>query len=300
MTVDGTRCDPTGRRVQQLDLNQDSRADMITLSRSEANGDKVTCKQADLNFDGHLDAFFHYDDDGHLVREQFDLDFDGRIDMGRFYEAGALTLDEQDVNQDGATDTWRRYDKGRLLRIESDRDADGRADMFTFYVGAQIDRIGYDVNGDGRVDRWDHDAARRARAALEARAKPPPAEVADSDDADEYVDELAQEAPITSERTSEDPGAPAPERARDVKSKRAGDAKAKRAGDAKAKRASDAKSKPRPAQENKPGDEEPGDKEPGDKAGQRPNPPASPNATTTPTQRPKADKGASAPNRGLK
>jgi hypothetical protein len=41
--------------------------------------------------------------------------------------------------------------------------------MFTYYAGKQIDRIGYDVNGDGKVDTWDHDAARRARLALQKR-----------------------------------------------------------------------------------------------------------------------------------
>jgi hypothetical protein len=41
--------------------------------------------------------------------------------------------------------------------------------MFTYYMGKQIDRIGYDVNGDGKVDTWDHDAARRARLALQKR-----------------------------------------------------------------------------------------------------------------------------------
>ncbi|MEE9382197.1 MAG: hypothetical protein V3V08_02125 [Nannocystaceae bacterium] len=213
MTVDGTRCDSSGKRVQQKDLNHDNRADMLTLIDGSAGADRITCKQADLNFDGKLDAFFHYADDGALIREQFDLDFDGRIDMGRHYEKGDLVLDEQDLNQDGATDTWRRYDKGRLLRMEADRDADGRPDMFTFYVGATIDRIGYDVDGDGKVDRWDHDAARRARRAIEARARP--LEEADhgSTADEEFVEEHAEDPTEDGEGSNEPEKLAAPKNA---------------------------------------------------------------------------------------
>jgi len=163
LSVDTLRCSAKGQRTDQQDLNHDGRADLISLYSDE--GTTLSCRQADFNFDGRLDAYFHYDDKGVLHREQFDLDYDGRLDIGRTFKDGKLVLDEQDTNRDGYVDAWRRYDKGRLLRIETDRDGDGRADMFAYYVAGRVDRIGYDVNGDGRVDQWDHDAARRAREA---------------------------------------------------------------------------------------------------------------------------------------
>lgn len=169
LTVDGERCSRTGKREHQVDVNQDGYADLVTLYASDPSGEKLACKQGDLNFDGQLDAFVYYEASGEVSREQFDQDFDGRIDMGRYYAEGKLIRDELDLNQDGFADSWRIYDEGRLVRVESDRDADGRADMFTYYMGKQIDRIGYDVNGDGKVDTWDHDAARRARLALQKR-----------------------------------------------------------------------------------------------------------------------------------
>jgi hypothetical protein len=169
LTVDGARCDRTDKREHQVDVNQDGYADLVTLYATDAGGEKITCKQADLNFDGRLDAFIHYAVSGDVTREQYDTDFDGRIDMGRYFEMGKLVRDELDLNQDGFADSWRVYDDARLVRVETDRDADGRADMFTYYVGKQIDRIGYDVNGDGKVDTWDHDAARRARLAQQKR-----------------------------------------------------------------------------------------------------------------------------------
>ena len=178
LVIDDARCQSSGNRVSQVDLNHDDFADLITVYQNGENGETVGCKQADLNFDGRLDAFYYYGPEGEIDREQFDLDFDGRIDLGRYFDGEVVTKDEQDLDLDGAVDTWRFYDKGRIVRMETDRDADGRADMFTYYVREQIDRIGYDVNGDGKADQWDHDAARRARIAIEKRkeARAPPAE----------------------------------------------------------------------------------------------------------------------------
>ena len=189
LTVDGERCVRLNKREHQVDVNQDGYADLVTLYASDAGGDVIACKQADLNFDGRLDAFIHYTPQGEVSREQYDTDFDGRIDMGRYYELGKLVRDELDLNQDGFADSWRIYDEGRLVRVETDRDADGRADMFTYYVGKQIDRIGYDVNGDGKVDTWDHDAARRARLAIQKRQTNDAPKAED----DAYVDEAPAE-----------------------------------------------------------------------------------------------------------
>jgi len=167
LSVDSFRCGLQGRRVEQVDLNHDGRSDLVSVYEREST--TLSCRQADFNFDSRIDAYFFYGEQGELVREQFDLDYDGRIDAGRLYEEGVLTVDEQDVDRDGYVDAWRRYEKGRLLRIETDRDGDGKADMFAHYVGGQVDRVGYDTNGDGRVDQWDHDTARRARLATRAR-----------------------------------------------------------------------------------------------------------------------------------
>ncbi len=187
MLVDDARCNKAGKKVHQVDVNSDGRADLITLTARGKLGEKLVCKQADLNFDGRLDAFLHYDDQEGLDREQFDLDFDGKIDLGRYYKEGLLFLDEQDLDHDGYVDAWRRYDKGRLVRIDDDRDHDGRPDMFTFFAAGQIDRVGYDIDGDGKVDRWDQEVADRAKEALAIRQRE--IEKLRAEDGDEYVDE---------------------------------------------------------------------------------------------------------------
>ncbi len=169
LRVDSQHCDTAGKRVSQQDLNQDGRADLVTLMMGGEQDGKIRCQQADLDHDGRLDAFLHYDERGDLVREQYDQDYDGRIDLGRSYKDGKIELDEQDLDHDGYVDAWRRYDRGKLVRIDHDRDRDGRPDTFTFLVRGQIDRVGYDTNGDGNVDSWDQDVARRAQAALARR-----------------------------------------------------------------------------------------------------------------------------------
>jgi len=242
LRVDGQHCDTADKRVLQQDLDQDGRADLITLTLGGENDGKIRCQQVDLDRDGRLDGFLHYDERGELVREQYDQDFDGRIDLGRTYKDGVIELDEQDLDHDGFVDAWRRYDKGKLVRIDHDRDIDGRPDTFTFYVRGQIDRVGYDTNGDGNVDVWDQDVARRAQAALARRVQ------ARGAVGEEYV---------------ETPAPPAPEPKADAKV----DPKAKPGKDAKGKDAKPDANKPEPARDakgkgGKPEASKPGDAKP--------------------------------------
>lgn len=203
MLVDDDRCNKTSKKVHQVDVNNDGRADLLTLTARDKLGERLVCKQADLNFDGRIDAFLHYDDQGVLNREQYDMDFDGRIDLGRYYKENLLFLDEQDLDHDGYVDAWRRYDKARLVRIDHDRDHDGRPDMFTFYAAGQIDRVGYDVDGDGKVDRWDQDVADRAKEALIIRNRE--IEKLRADEEAEYTEEQPEPPTETDDKTP--PGA---------------------------------------------------------------------------------------------
>jgi len=271
LRVDDNRCSSQGQRANQQDLNHDGKADLVSLYSGE--GITLSCRQADFNFDGRLDAYFHYDEKGVLNREQFDLDYDGRIDIGRTFKDGKLVLDEQDTNRDGFVDAWRRYDKGRLLRIETDRDGDGRADMFAYYVAGRVDRIGYDVNGDGRVDQWDHDAARRAREAEAIRKENTGTTDVPGGSTDEFVDEApedGEEGEDGAKKTAK-PATSAPERtggeslkpkagAGETPTVEAGEAKSL-SGDKSPKKDTPAKSPAKPAKPAKP--QKPGVQKPG-------------------------------------
>ncbi len=261
MKVDASRCDIRGKRTRQNDLNADRRADMVAIIERE--GEAISCKQADLNFDGSLDAFLHYDDKGELVREQYDRDYDGRIDFGRYFKDGELFLDEQDANHDGYVDSWRRYDKGRLTRIDHDRDFDGKPDLFMFYVAGQIDRVGYDLNGDGKVDKWDQDIAARARDAYSARQRA--LADAEAEEADEFVEEPpAEENAETSEGDKKQASG---------KGKGKSDAKKADAKKADAKKADAKKADAKKTDAKTSGKADAENKKPGEPAGEKPTKP---------------------------
>lgn len=153
------RCDPRGKQLVKLDLNDDRQPDIWKLysTRTESGGkvDVLVCKERDLNFDGRKDSFSAYDDDGNLMTEQLDLDFDGTVDLVTHRRGGKLLRQELDTNHDGKTDVWRHYEDNVLVRVERDTNGDGRLDCWEYHEGGQLDRIGYDRNGDGRVEQWD-------------------------------------------------------------------------------------------------------------------------------------------------
>lgn len=155
----GPRCDPRGKRLVELDLNADRQPDVWKLYATRLAGaakiDVLACKERDLNFDGRKDSWSVYDDEGNLLTEQLDLDFDGSVDLAAHYRGGKLLRQEFDSNHDGKTDVWRHFEDSVLARVERDTNGNGRIDYWEYHEGGQLDRIGYDRDGDGRVDAWD-------------------------------------------------------------------------------------------------------------------------------------------------
>lgn len=174
----GLRCDSRGKRLLKLDLNGDGQPDVWKLfaSRTErgATVDLLVCKERDLNFDGRKDAWASYDDEGNLMTEQLDLDFDGSVDLVAHRRGGKLVRQELDSNHDGKTDVWRHFEDNVLARVERDTNGDGRLDYWEYHEGGQLDRIGYDRDGDGRVEQWD----RAPAEAGSAESATPPASAA--------------------------------------------------------------------------------------------------------------------------
>src|SRR5205809_897509 len=87
--VDRSRCDRSGKRVVEFDLNRDRKPDVWKLYSQVKEGgqtlEALVCKEADLNFDGRKDYWAHYDDKGNLTLEELDMDFDGKIDFIRVF-----------------------------------------------------------------------------------------------------------------------------------------------------------------------------------------------------------------------
>jgi hypothetical protein len=84
-TLDRQGCDPTGKAsvvVQKGPTGEPSAWKYFAVVKRGASAKKVLkCEAVDNNADGYVDARFFYDDNGQLLIEQRDLDFDGHAEV---------------------------------------------------------------------------------------------------------------------------------------------------------------------------------------------------------------------------
>lgn len=141
-----------GKQIERIDVNEDGRADIEHVVR----GGRRVCTKADMNFDGKIDVTRFYENDGVTVAfERYDFDFDGRVDQLSFYENGVLVRKELDTTFNNSIDTWLWCEDGWVSRSERDRKANGQPDVWEAYDQGLIIEARYDENDDGRPDRWD-------------------------------------------------------------------------------------------------------------------------------------------------
>jgi hypothetical protein len=174
---------------QTVDVNNDGRPDIT----HRVDGGKRVCSEVDLNFDGRADLGRFYDKDGKTIGfEQHDYDFDGKVDDSVFYKAGQVERKELDTNFDGLVDTWL-WCKGPLVaNAERARRKPGRVDTWETYENGALAEVKYDENNDGVVEKWDtykNGALFQTKFDTNMDGKPDRTDdaEADSDDTDERV-----------------------------------------------------------------------------------------------------------------
>ena len=97
------------------------------------------------------------------VKEKFDLDFDGKVDVINYYHQGLLDKQAYYLTSKTRPDLFKYYEvigkknekKLRLLRKERDTNLDGRIDYWEYWESGNLDRIGRDTDFDGKVDVWE-------------------------------------------------------------------------------------------------------------------------------------------------
>lgn len=143
----------TGTDVSTLDVNGDGQVDI----RTAMSGGRPRCRETDANFDGRVDIYRWFEPgSGQVTRVEEDYDFDGRIDVVATFEAGVLARDVMDTNFDGLTDTWRAYRGGRVVELRRDADGDGRVDTWErFDETGRVTYSATDTNRDGNPDSDD-------------------------------------------------------------------------------------------------------------------------------------------------
>lgn len=154
---------PDGVILEEVDLNNDGQPEVFNYYRVRSDGARVLVrKDTDLNRDGQIDARSEYDDNGLLVLEMFDGDFDGQFDIWDHYQdvsgTGVPTrvLTEVDTTYDGRPNIFITYRDGQVVRKERDTNGDGRIDHWEkFDSEGRVVRSGRDTNYDGTVDQRD-------------------------------------------------------------------------------------------------------------------------------------------------
>lgn len=84
-TLDRQGCDPTGKASVVIQKGPTGEPNawryFAVVKRGGASKKVMKCEAVDNNADGYVDARFFYDDNGQLMLEQRDLDFDGHAEV---------------------------------------------------------------------------------------------------------------------------------------------------------------------------------------------------------------------------
>jgi len=125
-----------GVEQEQFDTNEDGVMDQTVFYK----GGKKIRRESDKNFDGKVDQWDYYDEEGIYRRTAKDTNGDGQPDRWRYTEGPGVMLREVDRNFDGKVDRRqltqfmmdRRLNIPRHLYIwkEEDNDFDGVIDIF--------------------------------------------------------------------------------------------------------------------------------------------------------------------------
>lgn len=108
----------------------------------------------DVNNDGRVDVRT-FMANGRAVRLEGDQDGDGRLDRWEYYDRNQQLIKlGTSTERDGIEDTWL-YQSGDARRVETSTARDGVVDRWEYYQAAQLMRVEMDTNRDGRVDHWE-------------------------------------------------------------------------------------------------------------------------------------------------
>ena len=130
----------------------------------------LICREVDTNLDGTKDLVRRYSDQGEVIEEQADSNYDGKLDTWIRFSKGRIAQVDVDLNGDDSPDETRYYVRGKLSRVQRDTNHDGKPDIWEIYAGGHLERMGVDVDHDGRVDRWNRDEVSAHQAPAEAES----------------------------------------------------------------------------------------------------------------------------------
>lgn len=151
--IERERCLGEGLDERAVDVDGNGTPDLTNAFR----GDARVCSAFDLNFDGDVDLVRFYEADGETPRlEMHDFDFDGRIDQVALFEGGHRVRQELDTNFDDRPDLFLYCEDGAAVRVHRERLNRGRIDTWEDYVRGYLREARFDEDGDGEAERYEY------------------------------------------------------------------------------------------------------------------------------------------------
>lgn len=140
---------------QQIDINNDGKADVFNYyqERDEGVPRLLVLKKVDLNWDQKIDVETVFDEDGNIVKESMDGDFDSKFEWVDYYQGNVRVKSEVDTNYDGKADLFRYYENGLVRKKMQDTNNDGVVDFWQYLdENGIVTKFGRDLDGDGTMD----------------------------------------------------------------------------------------------------------------------------------------------------
>lgn len=155
---------PDGVKLEKVDLSGNGIVDIWTWYRDSSGPGNTTRrlmirKATDINGDGRPDIVAYFDESGQMVKEEIDLDYDGRADKIRLLDKGKVIREDISTRFDGAVDMRKYFENGVLVVKQIDTRHQGRFDEFQYFVNGRLARIGWDRDGDGKPEVFDENPA---------------------------------------------------------------------------------------------------------------------------------------------
>ena len=142
--------------VEKLDSENKGKPDMFMLFRTTDSKERVLVRQLfDFDRDGKIDLVNHFQK-GRKIRTETDLDFDGKADSISEFDPETGELAKRAMIENGSV-TWKFWFKGDLRRKEVDRNGDGLPDMWVHYRNGKVIKTEIDTGFDGKNIRLESD-----------------------------------------------------------------------------------------------------------------------------------------------
>jgi hypothetical protein len=145
--------DKTSGRLVEItyDRNKNGKIDTWT----DMNGTKPLRSRIDLDEDGTIDRWEHYDDRGTLAKVGFSRKQDGHEDAWAYSgpDGKVARVEISSAGDEHKIDRHEFYEGDSVARAEGDTDVNGKIDRWETYENGALKTAAMDENGDGIPDR---------------------------------------------------------------------------------------------------------------------------------------------------